>query len=108
MRAATESAVRAGQVLGWGLVTTDVLVETLLDRDTGGDAAEAKAAIECLADAPTDETFTLRDIFVLRLRALLARARGDNVAYAEFRDRYRDMAKAFGFEGHIGWAAAMP
>jgi len=108
MRAATENAVRAGQVLSWGLVTTDVLVETLLDRDVGGDAAEAKAAIECLAAAPTDETFTLRDIFVLRLRALLARARGDNVAYAEFRDRYRDMAKTLGFEGHMKWAEDMP
>jgi hypothetical protein len=28
--------------------------------------------------------------------------------YADFRDRYRDMAKTLGFEGHIAWAEAMP
>jgi hypothetical protein len=38
----------------------------------------------------------------------LARARGDATAYAHFRDRYRDMAKTLGFEGHIAWAEAMP
>jgi lambda repressor-like predicted transcriptional regulator len=27
--------------------------------------------------------------------------------YAHFRDRYRDMAKTLGFEGHIAWAEAM-
>ena len=27
---------------------------------------------------------------------------------ADFRDRYRDMAKTLGFEGHIAWAEAMP
>jgi hypothetical protein len=30
------------------------------------------------------------------------------VAYADFRDRYRDMAKKLGYEGHIAWAEAMP
>jgi ribosomal protein L31 len=35
------------------------------------------------------------------------RANGD-AAYANFRDRYRDMAKQFGFEGHLAWAEAMP
>ena len=44
----------------------------------------------------------------MRLRALLARARGDAAAYAHFRDRYRDMAKSIGFDGHIAWAEAMP
>ena len=29
-------------------------------------------------------------------------------AYRDFRDRYRDMARTLGFEGHIGWAEAMP
>ena len=50
----------------------------------------------------------IRDIWLLRLRALLARAHGDDAAYADFRDRYRDMAKTLGFEGHIAWAEAMP
>ena len=49
-----------------------------------------------------------RDIWLLRLRALLARAHGDAEAYTDLRDRYRDMAKTLGFEGHIAWAEAMP
>jgi hypothetical protein len=48
------------------------------------------------------------DTWLLRLRALLARARGDATAYADLRDRYRDMAKTLGYEGHIEWAEAMP
>jgi hypothetical protein len=40
----------------------------------------------------------------LRLRALLSKAHGDATAYANFRDRHRDMAKMLGFEGHIAWA----
>jgi len=46
--------------------------------------------------------------WLLRLRALLARARGDAVAYANLRDRYCDMAKTLGFQGHTKWAEAMP
>jgi hypothetical protein len=40
--------------------------------------------------------------------ALLARALGDEPAYRDYRDRYRAMATALGFEGHIKWAEAMP
>ncbi len=49
----------------------------------------------------------MREITLLRLRALLARARGDDAAYRDYRDRYRAMAKSLGFEGHIAWAEAM-
>jgi class 3 adenylate cyclase len=108
MRAAIEELVREGQLLAWGTAATGVLVETLLDRGADGDIAEAQAAIERLAAAPTDDGSALRDIWLLRLRALLARARGDATAYLDLRDRYRDMAKTLGFEGHIAWADAMP
>jgi hypothetical protein len=87
---------------------TGVLVETLLDRGAESDVAEAEAAIERLAAAPADEGLVTRDIWLLRLQALLARAHGDAAAYADCRDRYRDMAKTLGFEGHIEWAEAMP
>jgi hypothetical protein len=50
----------------------------------------------------------IREIWVLRLRALLARAHGDAEAYNRLRDRYRDMAISLGYEGHIAWADAMP
>ena len=108
MRAAVDHLFREGQLLAWGIPATGVLVETLLDRGADGDVAEAEAAIERLAAAPTDEGLAVRDIWLLRLRALLARAHGDAAAYADFRDRYRDMAKTLGFEGHIAWAEAMP
>ena len=69
--------------------------------------AEAEAAIERVAAAPAEEGLVIRDIWLLRLRALLARAHGDATAYAQLRDRYRDMARTFGFEGHIEWSEAM-
>ena len=50
----------------------------------------------------------MRDIWLLRLRALLARAHGDDTAYRDYRDRYRAMATSLGFEGHMMWAEAMP
>jgi class 3 adenylate cyclase len=108
MRAAVDHLVREGLLLAWGVTATGVLVETLLDRGADSDVAEAEAAIERLAAAPADDGLVARDIWLLRLRALLARARGDAAAYADLRDRYRDMAKTLGFEGHIAWAEAMP
>ena len=69
---------------------------------------EAEAAIERLATAPADECLVMRDIWLLRLRARLAQAHGDDARYREQRDRYRDMARTIGFEGHIAWAEAMP
>ena len=61
-----------------------------------------------LAAVPTDPGFVVNEISILRLRALLARARGDEAAYRDTRDRYRAMATSLGFEGHIKWAEAMP
>ena len=108
MRAAVDHLFREGRLLAWGVAATGVLVETLLERGAESEVAEAEAAIERLATAPADEGLAIREIWLLRLRALLARARGDEAAYRDFRDRYRDMAKMLGFEGHIAWAEAMP
>jgi len=107
LRAAVDHALRE-LLLGWGVLATGVLVETLLDRGADGDVAEAEAAIERLAVAPADEGLVIREIWLLRLRALVARARGDDATYADFSDRYRDMARTLGFDGHIAWAEAMP
>jgi hypothetical protein len=107
MRITVDHLFREGQRLGLGVPTTGVLVETLLERGADGDVAEAEAAIERLAAAPADEGLVIRDIWLLRLRALLARARGDDVAYRDLVSRYRAMAESLGFEGHIAWAEAM-
>ena len=108
MRAAVDYLFREGQLLSWGIPATGVLVETLLDRASESEVAEAEAAIERLAAAPAEEGLVIREIWLLRLRALLAGAHGDATAYADFRDHYRDMARTLDFEGHIAWAEAMP
>jgi class 3 adenylate cyclase len=108
IRAAVDHLFREGQLLAWGVPATGVLVETLLDRGGDGDVAEAEAAIERLAAAPAEEGLVIPDIWLLRLHTLMARARGDIVAYADLRDRYRDMARTLEFEGHIAWAEEMP
>ena len=69
--------------------------------------AEAEAAIDRLARLPAGGVGA-RDIWLLRLRALVARAHSDAAAYAHFRDRYRDMARTLGLEGHMKWAEAVP
>jgi class 3 adenylate cyclase len=108
IRATADQLFRDGRLRGWGIPATGVLVETLLDRGAQSDLVEAEAAIERLAAAPADEELAVRDILLLRLRALLAGAHGDAAGYAQLRDRYRDMATSLGFEGHIAWAATMP
>jgi hypothetical protein len=98
---------RERRLLAWGIPATGVLVETLLDRGTVSDRVAAEAAIELLATAPADEGLVIQEIWLLRLRALLARARGHSVAYPHFRDRYRGMARLLDFDGHRAWAEAM-
>jgi hypothetical protein len=85
---------------------TSILVETLLGAATSTDLSEAETAIDRLA-ASGDEHQPIRDIMLLRLRTLLAKARRDDAAYRDLRDRYRDMATSLGFEGHVAWAEAM-
>jgi hypothetical protein len=83
-------------------------VETLLSRNADGDLHEAETAIERIAAIPFDNEYVARDILLLRLSALLARARGDEGAYGDLATRYRLMAESYGFEGHVKWAEAMP
>jgi hypothetical protein len=107
IRAAVNDFFDNGQ-LPYCVLATGALVETLLARGADGDVHEAETAIDRLATVAADNGFVVRDVMLLRLRALLARARGDEAAYRDYRDRYRDMAKTLGFEGHIAWAEAMP
>jgi hypothetical protein len=106
MRKAVDELHQAGR-LGYGLWGSGILVETLLERGAEGDLTEAQEAFERLANLSADQGSAIREITLLRLRALLARAHGDNVAYQDLVSRYRDMAESLGFEGHIAWAEAM-
>ncbi len=107
MRTALDDLFQKGQLVHgvWG---TPIFVETLLDRAADGDLAEAEAAIDRLAAAPADDGLVIREVWLLRLRTLLARAQGDQTRYRDYRDRYRNMATSLGFEGHMKWAEAMP
>jgi hypothetical protein len=105
MRQAVDDLHQAER-LGYGVWGTGVQVETLLERGTDGDLTEAKQAIDRLASL-SDDGSAMREITLLRLRALMARARGDDVTYRDFVSRYRAMAESLGFEGHIDWAESM-
>ncbi|OBG22380.1 adenylate/guanylate cyclase domain-containing protein [Mycobacterium sp. 852002-51057_SCH5723018] len=109
VRAAVNDLFREGQQAcgAWAFPATGLLVETLLERGTDADVVEADAAIERLAATPTDG-LAMRDIWLLRLKALVAHARGDAAAYADLKNRYGEMARSLEFAGHIAWAEAMP
>ena len=99
--------LRQAERIGWDICSTTVFVETLLERGEDGDLAEAQVEIERMANAQSDPGSAALDITLLRLRALIARAFGDDSAYTDLTDQYRAMAKSLGFEGHIAWAEAM-
>jgi adenylate cyclase len=96
----------AGTMMFRGPATT-ALVEILLARDGPGDVEAAQRAIDRLADVPTEPGFVLHDIPVLRLRALLARARGDESGYRQFLQDFRARAREVEFEGYVAQADAM-
>ena len=107
LRFAVEDEFNSGEMIYRGAVVA-ALVELLLERGAQGDIPAAEAAVQRLAAVPVEPGFVLFEVALLRLRALLARAHGDDAAYAQFRDRYRELANTVGFEGHIAWAEAMP
>ncbi len=106
MRQAVDELRQAGNLF-YGVWGTGVLVETLLERGAEGDLAEAQEAVRPVGEPEADQDSAMLDITLLRLRTLLARARGDDVAYRDLVGRYRAMAESLGFEGHIAWAEAM-
>ncbi len=105
MRAALDDLLKEGR-FGWCVSGTAFLVEALLHRVTGDEPAEAEERIRQLAGLPA-AAGPMLDITVLRLRTLLARARGDE-DYRALLGRYRDMAKSLGLDGHIARAEALP
>jgi adenylate cyclase len=56
---------------------------------------------------PTEPGFVVHELPLLRLRALLARAHGDESGYREFLERFRAKAQEADFEGYLAQAEAM-
>ena len=106
MRQAVDELHQARNLF-YGVWGASVLVEALLERGTQDDVNEAQKAIDGLTILWVEDGSAMREITLLRLRALVTRARGDNVAYRDLVSRYRAMAESLGFEGHIAWAKAM-
>ena len=96
MRAAADHLFRDGKLLAWGLPATGVLVETLLDRASESDVAEADAAIERLAAAPADEGLAYA-------RHLAAAAAGAAGAGTRRRDCLPRLSGSLPRHGHIAW-----
>ena len=62
----------------------------------------AKTAIGRVENLSVDLCWAARDVAVLRLRALLAQARGDESVYCDYRERYRAMATSPGVSRRRG------
>ena len=92
--------------LAHAVSATRLLVETLLQRGARADLQEAEAALGRLTSTATNG-LALVDVVSLRLQALVAQARGDEVAFRYLAGRYRDSATALAFEGHIAMANAL-
>ena len=105
-RAVFGEYLHSGEVM-WLGVATAVLVKSLLHRGFDADVREARGAIAKLTAVPTEPGFVLYEIWLRRLRSLLAQAEGDEVAYRNHRDAYRKMAADLGFEGHMAMSEAM-
>lgn len=106
MSDAVDQLLGAGRT-GWSVCSIAILVETLLDRGAEDDLTFAGESVERLAGVAAAQSAAICDITLLRLRALLARAHGDDAGYGELADQYRATAEAHGYEGHIDWAASM-
>jgi adenylate cyclase len=83
------------------------LVQSLLCRDSNGDRREAEAVIDRLSDLAKESGLALHEAWLLRGRALLAQACGDNAAYREYVESYHAKAQACGYAGHLAMAEAM-
>jgi len=106
LREAANGLYEAGRPF-FAVLMSGLLVETLLERGTEGDLAEAQFQIDRLADLRPELSWAMRDIWVLRLRALHARALGDDADFGVYTRRYRAMAGSLEFEGHIDRAREM-
>jgi adenylate cyclase len=101
-----DNEIRCGEMTNRGWCSS-VLVEALLNRGRDDDVDEAQHVIDNLAATPTEPGYVYHELPLLRLNAMVAKARGDGDRYRDFREQYRALAESCGFEGHIAMAHAM-
>ncbi|WP_105344056.1 AAA family ATPase [Mycobacterium sp. ITM-2016-00318] len=97
MRASTDELYLAERP-AYGVLCTELLVETLIERGAPGDLGEAQSLVDRLETLRPERNWAIRDAIVLRLRALLADAHGDHIACQDFLSQYSSMAEPLGFE----------
>jgi hypothetical protein len=72
----------------------------------------SRRQIDYVVSGSTNRAATIGLLVALRgnarMRALLARAQGDEAAYRDYRDRYRALAPSLGFKEYMKWAKLMP
>ena len=100
VRAGVDISYESGDMI-WRGRATEVLVQLLIRRGSVGDQHEAHTAVDRLAAVPTDPGFVLHELPLLRSRALLAHARGDESSYRNFLEQHRAKAAAAGFDALI-------
>jgi hypothetical protein len=105
-RRAFADLLDSGTLLYLG-AAANVLVELLTRRDRQGDVQAAQAVVDRLSAVPTEPGFVLYSLPLLKMRAQLAHASGDEIAYRAYVDEYARMATELGFDGHIAAARAM-
>jgi adenylate cyclase len=105
-RHAVEHLTAVGSIM-WTIPATAALVEVLLTRRLDRDVVEADAVIAKWTTMTCELGVTLHEVWSLRMRAQLARARNEESSYQELRQRYRRKADQLGFEGHLALAASM-
>jgi hypothetical protein len=98
-----DGAYESGDMI-WRGRATEVLAQLLIRRGSDGDQHKAEAAIDRLAAVPTDPGFVLHELPLLRSRALLALARGDQIGHRNFLEQHRARAAAAGFDALIAAA----
>jgi adenylate cyclase len=103
-RTAIDEMYPSGESIG--ALATAAVVEALLSRGGDGDFEAAQAALD-RSEALPMEDLAAAGLLHLRLRALIALAKGDQDSYRDFADRYLTMATSLGYSGHIAAAEAM-
>ena len=105
MRNAVDTLFDTGQ---WGYLsaTAGVLVDTLLAARRKSRHRRSRPPDPTVGDW-AGEAPLYREVWLLRLRALVARARGKEIRYRELAQRYRVLATSLGFEGHMAMAEAL-